>query len=110
MSKVNQKLADILPHIEEYQKHLQSNYANNAMKCEYSHDLGFTVGFEAGTKYIKIYHWYDNGSSFKQRSCHSFVDYEGNIWKAASWKAPAKNFPRGNVITKDYGTIRWTGC
>ena len=110
MSKVNQKLSEILPHIEEYQKHLQSNYTENARNCEYSHDLGFTVGFEAGTKYIKIYHWYNDGSSFKQRSCHSFVDYEGNIWKAASWKAPAKNFPRGNVKTKDYGTIRWTGC
>jgi hypothetical protein len=72
--------------------------------------LGFTTGFEAGTKYVRIFHWYNDGSSFKQRSCHSFVDYEGNIWKAASWKAPAKNFPRGNVITKDYGTIRWTGC
>lgn len=108
MSKVNQKLINILPHIEEYQKYLQENYLEGS--CKYSHNLGFTVGFEAGTKYIKIYHWYNDGSSFKQRSCHSFVDYEGKIWKAASWKAPAKNFPRGNVVTKDYGTIRWTGC
>ena len=108
MSKVNQKLIKILPHIEEYQKYLQKNYSE--ISCKFSHDLGFTVGFEAGTKYIKIYHWYNDGNSFKQRSCHSFVDYEGNIWKAASWKAPAKNFPRGNVVTKDYGTIRWTGC
>jgi hypothetical protein len=110
MTKSGEKLLSILPFVEDYQKHIESNYALNSRNCEYSRDLGFTTGFEAGTKYIKIFHWYDDGSSFKQRSCHSFVDYEGNIWKAASWKAPAKNFPRGNVITKDYGTIRWTGC
>ena len=110
MTKSGEKLLSILPFVEDYQRHIESNYALNSRNCAYSRDLGFTTGFEAGTKYIKIFHWYDDGSSFKQRSCHSFVDYEGNIWKAASWKAPAKNFPRGNVITKDYGTIRWTGC
>jgi hypothetical protein len=110
MTKSGEKLLKILPYIEDYQKHLEANYASFGQDCKFKVDLGFTTGFEAGTKYIKIFHWYDNGSSFKQRSCHSFVDYEGNIWKAASWKAPAKNFPRGNVLTKDYGTIRWTGC
>jgi hypothetical protein len=110
MTKSGEKLLSILPFVEDYQRHIESNYAQNSRNCKYSRDLGFTTGFEAGTKYIKIFHWYDDGSSFKQRSCHSFVDYEGNIWKAASWKAPAKNFSRGNVITKDYGTIRWTGC
>jgi len=110
MTKSGEKLLSILPFIEDYQRHIESNYALNARNCEYSHDLGFTTGFEAGTKYVRIFHWYDDGSSLKQRSCHSFVDYEGNIWKAASWKSPAKNFPRGNVKTKDYGNIRWTGC
>lgn len=109
MSK-NQKLNIILTHLEDYRKYLIDNYNQYSVKCKFSHDLGFTVGFEPGTKYVKIFHWYEDGSSFKQRSCHSFVDYEGNIWKAASWKAPAKNFPRGNVKTKDYGSIRWTGC
>jgi hypothetical protein len=80
-------------------------------RCEFKNDLGFTTGFEAGNKYVRIFHWYDTGSSLKQRSCHSFIDLNtGDIWKAASWKAPAKNFPRGNVIRKEYGTIRWTGC
>jgi hypothetical protein len=34
-----------------------------------------------------------------QRSAYAFVKAEdGSIWKAASWKAPAKNFARGSVF------------
>jgi hypothetical protein len=111
MTKSGEKLLKLLPHIEEYQKYIESNYQFYSSRCEYKNDLGFTTGFEAGNKYVRIFHWYDSGSSLKQRSCHSFIDLNtGDIWKAASWKAPAKNFPRGNVIRKEYGTIRWTGC
>jgi hypothetical protein len=109
MTKSGEKLSKLLPHIEDYCDYLKGNYELTRGDCKI--DLGFTVGLEVGTKYVKIYHWYDHGSSLKQRSCHSFVELNtGDIWKAASWNAPAKNFPRGNVTTKDYGTIRWTGC
>ena len=34
-----------------------------------------------------------------QESVWFFVGKEdGLIWKAASWKAPARNFPRGNIL------------
>jgi hypothetical protein len=34
----------------------------------------------------------------------------GDILKAASWKAPAKNFSRGNVLTGTLNRITWTGA
>jgi len=112
MTKSGQKLLELLPLIEDYQRYIEEDYNKNTGHSKYSVNLGFTTGMEAGTKYVRIFHWYDHGSSYKQRSCHSFVDLNtGDIWKAASWKAPAKNFPRGNVKHKDsYSNIRWTGC
>jgi hypothetical protein len=51
----------------------------------------------SGRKYKRIVK--KEGSS---RSVHCFVEVAtGDIWKAASWKAPAKNFPRGNIYNDD---------
>jgi len=46
---------------------------------------------EAGSKYIRLV-----VTSYGQRSVHCFLDKEGNIYKAASWKIPAKGI-RGNI-------------
>ena len=68
----------------------------------------FAVEFAEGSKYVKIISISAGGS----RSVHSFVEKStGNILKAASWAAPARNFSRGNVyITSSYEKrVRWTG-
>lgn len=55
---------------------------------------------EEGTKFYKIVRQYVNGSG---RSVYAFIDKEtGNIFKAASWRAPAKH-ARGNVHNVDNG-------
>ncbi len=56
-----------------------------------------------GRKYIRIVREDQHGNQgrpnpYKSRSVHCFVERDtGLIWKAAGWKAPAKNFSRGNI-------------
>ena len=67
----------------------------------------------------------DNGKKFiklvSKNSVHSFIVKEdmftpggqprfkkGDVLKAASWRAPALNRARGNVLTGNY-PIQWTG-
>ena len=55
------------------------------------------VDAKEGGKYYKVF---KNESGRGGPYVWFFVGKEeGNIWKAASWKAPAKNFPRGNILT-----------
>jgi len=66
---------------------------------------GLTV--KAGKKYIKIMSnssvWgfvvnVDNDKQFRK----------GDLLKAASWAAPARNFARGNILDGGYN-VQWTG-
>lgn len=73
----------------------------------------FNVDFEPGSSYIRVVQFTPNG----QRSSHSFIVVKpsgkfkiGDILKSASWKSPAKNFTRGNVLEKTFNRIRWTGA
>lgn len=54
------------------------------------------VTAEPGRKYIKLV-----VASGGQRSVYCFLDMEGNIYKAATWKAPAKHI-RGSVFDESY--------
>ena len=64
--------------------------------------------YEIGSKYIKII--------THQNSVHSFIVNTtkakfpiGSLLKAASWKTPATNFSRGNILDIDTLNIPWTG-
>ena len=82
------------------------------MDRAHQHVQEFAEGLEIedGRKYYKIIK--RNGG----RSVWGFVmkadDNKfkaGDILKAAGWKAPARNKPRGNILQGDFSWVRWTG-
>lgn len=65
------------------------------------------LSLENGKRYARIV-----ATDSSSRSAFGFVDLgTGDVLKASSWKAPAKNFPRGNIndANQGCGRIRWTG-
>lgn len=90
-----------------YKDAILADYSKFLKELDYSENQ-FAVEFAEGSKYVKIVSVSAGGS----RSVHSFVEKStGNIWKAASWAAPARNFTRGNVFdANSYAkNVRWTG-
>ena len=86
---------------------IMGDYAKFLKEIDGSVDK-FGVEFEYGSKYVKVVTISGGGS----RSVHCFVEKaNGNIWRAASWKAPARNFVRGNVFDQAsyINRIQWTG-
>ncbi len=59
---------------------------------------GATLSVERGKRYVRVVRTDKGGPS---RSVHCFVDTtNGDVLKAASWKAPAKH-ARGNIFAAD---------
>ena len=84
--------------IEDYNRDTQ----NENMKQEFANSWSV----KEGPKFIKL---------VAKHSVHSFIVKKafkhfkvGDVLKAASWKAPALNQPRGNVLEGNY-PIQWTG-
>ena len=101
---VSDKLATALIGLKDV---IVADYARFLKDLDYPQDK-FGVEFDEGKKYVKVVSISGGGS----RSVFCFVEKEnGNIWRAASWKAPARNFVRGNVFDQAsyIDRIRWTG-
>ena len=72
----------------------------------------FKVDYEVGSKYIKVVKGMQDGShesvwGFVVNTDNDSKFRKGDLLMAASWRAPARNFPRGNVF-ENY-KIRWVG-
>ena len=99
--------------INAYLDHIRKDYARfmspktDVLK-EMVAEFNKSVRVEEGRKYYKV---------IERNSVHSFICKEdmgrfkrGDILKAASWNAPAKNFARGNILLGTWGAVRWTGA
>ena len=86
--------------------------ANDAHVQKMIEEYNAGIRIEEGNTYYKVI--IQSGS---QNSVHSFVvkaDTKkfraGDVLKPASWKAPATNFARGNILEGNFDRIRWTGA
>lgn len=72
---------------------------------------GWTAEYEEGYKYIRVVIVNEHNGN-KQKSAWGFIDKRtGDIFRAASWKAPSLNHIRGNIYDESNGMkfARWTG-
>lgn len=114
MDNVMKNLEDkMVVNLKEYMEIIKADYRaffkgrNDEIAKKMIEEFENGLQVEVGSKYLKI---------ITQNSVHSFICLKdggkfakGDILKAASWRAPAKNFPRGNLMKKDFSRVRWTG-
>jgi hypothetical protein len=96
--------------IQEYVEHLQKDYDSRGG------NQFIEFHYELGRKYVHVIMHHVGQFSANQRSSHSWIMLDddkkfkqGDILKSASWKAPARNFMRGNVLRGTFKNIRWCG-
>ena len=86
--QMQQQLTQVLKYSEMLCEALTQDFYKNGSKLDYKFYI------ESGRKYHKIVMETEGGS----RSVHAFIEKKfGNVYKAASWKAPAKHI-RFNLL------------
>ena len=94
-------------HLDAYAAALIADYKGWKLKGDFTFNKeDYVVSFEEGKKYIRVVR-----SDRAQRGVIAFIEIEsGDIYKAASWKAPAKNKPRGTVLKLTPNVVCWSGA
>jgi len=110
--------SDLEAALQQYIAHIKADYAGwgerTAIREVMIQEFNAGVVFEIHKKFIKVM----TGRTGAGASVHSFIVLKddgkfkrGDILKAASWRAPAKNFARGNVLTGKFERrVSWTGA
>lgn len=100
--------------LNEYLDHIRAEYArwagnlSSGNRDEFVREFNDRLQVVVGSKFIKVV---SGGSAHSFICLHDMGKFtKGDILKAASWAAPAKNFSRGNTMARNFGTISWTGA
>jgi len=107
------EIEKVLEAMREDYKRWSNNTDDSEIKTEMEEDYCNGLTVTEGSRYYKIV-----SETRGSKSVQGFVVkagdkkfLEGDLLKAAGWAAPARNFPRGNVLTESwcYQNVRWTG-
>lgn len=103
-----EKQAKILEYFGKLQEHVKNDYLRWGNNSEYAQANIPQLSLSEGKRFVKIVVKDLHGNA---RSVFGFIEKEtGLVWKAASYKAPALNFPRGNINDQTgLDCARWTG-
>lgn len=88
---------EIKAQIQKYVELVQGLNDENHRVNEFHDFMKITISAEFGKKNARIVR-----ADQSSRSVHTFIDMtNGNILKAAGWKAPAPNGVRGNIFNEN---------
>ena len=94
-------MAQLKEEIEEFASRVQ-DLINKHYDEQFPNLTAPTILVKFGRKYAKVIKDGNSGNG-GQRSVYGFVDaHTGDIYKAATWKAPAKHI-RGSIFADDGG-------
>ena len=85
----------------------RSPYGDEERKAERAAEFAEAIRIEEGRKYIKVIQGGSVWGFVMKADDKQFK--AGDILMAASWAAPARNKPRGNILAGDFSWVRWTG-
>ena len=92
--------------IKDFVKGVQA-ISDNHYKTRFPTLTPSKIEYELGNRYCKIIKAEFGGGRDGARSVYGFIDMtNGDVLKAAGWKAPAKNFARGNLNDEAKGLGR----
>ena len=124
MSVYGERVEKLVEGLDAMLDHMRSDYKSwSDLSCRYDgasksrleirddmiKEYNSSLSYRMGTKYVKV----TCGGSVKAFvvACDNDKKFEfGDILKPAGWKAPARNFRRGNVLDRTFNGVHWTGA
>ena len=106
---MNNEMTALIENIKADYADVRYSSGNDEIRKEMIADFNRKITYKAGSKYIKVFSEGGSVWGFVVNTDNDKKFKKGDILKAAGYAAPARNFPRGNILEGGY-TVRWTGA